>query len=155
MRVRAPIDGPNARSATSQRGSFLLEALISVLIVAFGVLGSIGLIARSMQTIDDAKYRGEAAFLASSLVAQMWIANKATLSAEFDSTAGSGAAYKEFKAVVEQRLPNAASLAQDVFVSAGPTPTSTNVVITIRWQSPGDDPSVVRQYQSAATIGSN
>ncbi len=135
-----------------EQGSFLLEALISVLIVAFGVLGSIGLLARSMQTIDDAKFRGEAAYLASSLVGQMWVADRTTLGAEFDST-GTGAGYTEFKTLVGQRLPNAASLPPTVTVSGGPTPTSTNVVITIQWQSPGDP--VVHQYQSTATIGSN
>jgi len=145
---------PVVRPAARQRGSFLLEAMISLLIIGFGVLGSIGLLARSMQTIDDAKFRGEAAYLASSLVGQMWIADRKTLSAQFDST-GSGAGYTEFKALVGQRLPNAASYPPIVDVTAGPTPTSTNVVITVRWQLPGDNPPVVHQYQSAATIGAN
>lgn len=154
MRARPTMMRPYAHAAARQDGSFLLEALISVLIVAFGILGSIGLLARSMQTIDDAKFRGEAAYLASSLVGQMWTADRATLSTEFASTGG-GAGYTEFKTLVGQRLPNAASLPPTVDVTAGPTATSTNVVITIRWQLPGDNPPVVHQYQSAATIGSN
>jgi len=56
-----------------QRGGFLLEALIAVLIVAFGVLGLIGLQARAIQNVDDAQYRAEAAFLANSLLGQMWV----------------------------------------------------------------------------------
>ncbi len=54
-----------------QSGSFLLEALIAILIVALGVLGSVGLLARSMQDVDDAKFRGEAAYLANSIIDQM------------------------------------------------------------------------------------
>ena len=39
------------RRAMRQRGSFLLEALISVLIVALGMLGLIGLQARAFQNV--------------------------------------------------------------------------------------------------------
>ena len=94
------------RGAARQRGSFLLEALISVLIVAFGVLGLIGLQARAIQNVDDAQYRGEAAYLANALIGQMWVSNQATLVADFDS-GGAGIPYTEFKTWVGQRLPGA------------------------------------------------
>ncbi len=61
------------RRAAAQRGGFLLEALISVLIVALGVLGLIALQARAIQNVDDAQYRAEAAYLANALLGQMWI----------------------------------------------------------------------------------
>jgi len=125
-----------------------------------GGLGIVGLYARSVQTIDDAKYRGEAALLAHSLVGRMWVtANSfAALQANFDSvTPGTGAGYIEFKKLVLQQVPN--SLAPDVVVSAGPSATSTNVQITIKWTHPGDtrDPLLPkpRQYDLNATIGSN
>ena len=141
--------------ASPQQGSFLLEALISILIVALGVLGVVGLYARSVQNVDDAKFRGEAALLVNTLLGQMWIADTqfASLSAKFDS-GGGGAEYTEFAAMVAQRLPN--SVAPVVTVLVGPTPNSSNVVVNITWQHPGDtlDPTP-RKYDVNATIGSN
>ncbi len=45
----------------------MLEALIAILIVALGVLGIVGLYARSVQNVDDSKFRGEAALLVDQL----------------------------------------------------------------------------------------
>ncbi len=97
---------PNPPRASAQRGSFLLEALISVLIVALGLLGLIGLQARAIQNVDDAQYRAEAAYLANALLGQMWVHDPKTaqLMADFDDTAG-GPNYTEFKAWAAQRLP--------------------------------------------------
>ena len=138
-----------------QRGSFMLEALIAILIVALGVLGIVGLYARSVQNVDDSKFRGEAALLVNTLVGQMWISdpNTASLVAKFDSS-GSGAEYTEFAALVAQRLPN--SVAPVVTVTPGPTATSSNVAITIQWKHPGDtnDPTP-RKYDVNAVIGAN
>ena len=71
-----------------QRGSFLLEALISVLIVALGILGLIGLQARAIQNVDDAQYRAEAAYMANALLGQMWVYDRTKLVADFDSGGG-------------------------------------------------------------------
>jgi type IV pilus assembly protein PilV len=138
------------RRAAQQRGSFLLEALISVLIVAFGVLGLIGLQARAIQNVDDAQYRGEAAFLANALIGQMWVSDQKTLVADFDS-GGGGIPYTEFKTWVGQRLPGAK--APVVAVTPGVTATSSNVQITIFWQPPGEPSS--HKYDVDATIGTN
>jgi type IV pilus assembly protein PilV len=143
---------------TSQRGSFMLEALIAILIVALGVLGIVGLYARSVQNVDDAKFRGEAALLVNTLMGQMWTTDThlANLQARFDSGSG-GAEYVEFAAMVAQRMPN--SVPPVVTVTAGPTLTSSNVIVTIQWAHPGDfnDPALppLRQYNVNATIGAN
>jgi type IV pilus assembly protein PilV len=139
----------------TQRGSFMLEALIAILIVALGVLGTVGLYARSVQQVDDAKFRGEAALLASSVIGQMWLsdAHQAALTANFDS-GSAGPGYTEFAAMVAQRLPN--SVAPTVTVSAGPNASSSRVDILIQWKHPGDtlDPTF-RQFAANATIGTN
>ena len=141
-----------------QKGSYLLEALIAILIVAIGVLGVVGLYARSVQNVDDSKFRGEAALLVSTLIGQMWTSDTkfASLQAKFDSGTG-GPEYTEFAALVAQRLPN--SLAPTVVVSAGPTATSSDVLVTVQWTHPGDagDPllPLPRKYEVQATIGSN
>jgi type IV pilus assembly protein PilV len=149
-------------SRSLQQGSFMLEALIAILIVALGILGTVGLYARSIQNVDDAKFRGEAALLANTLVGQMWVTDTklANLTARFDSGSG-GAEYVEFAALVAQRLPNSAARPPTVTVTAGPTPTSSNVLITIWWVNPGDKndpmlpPNTMRQFDMNATVGSN
>lgn len=61
----------------------LLEALVALLIFAFGVLGLVGLQAAMTKAQSTAKYRADAAFLAQQVLGTMWtdgpnIANYAT-----------------------------------------------------------------------------
>ena len=135
--------GPRA-SGLAQRGSYLLEALIAILIVAIGVLGVVGLYVRSMQNVDDAKFRGEAALLVNTLVGQMWISDThfASLQAKFDS-GGGGAEYTEFAAMVAQRMPN--SVPPTVVVAAG-----TN---GHQHRRPGDHPVDTSGRQRPASAG--
>jgi type IV pilus assembly protein PilV len=143
----------------AQQGSFLLEALVAVLIVAFGVLGLLGLHARSIQHVEDAQYRAEAAYLASALVGQMWVDVKdpALLQAKYEDS-GSGAGYTEFKAMVDQRLPGASLAGNDPTVTfippaAPPAVQSPQVAITIFWQPPGE--TAPHRYQITTRIGKN
>jgi len=158
----------NVRAKRREAGSFLLEALIAILIVALGVLGSVGLLARSMQDIDDAKNRGEAAYLANWLIGQMWVSDRLTanLTANYDSTVGTGAGYTDFQSFVQQRLPNAALYNQDVTVAAGPNNgvngTNSLVTITVRWLPPGEckvppacTGATPHMYNITASIGAN
>ena len=161
---------PHLRSRKAlQSGSFLLEALIAILIVALGVLGSIGLLARSVQDVDEAKHRGEAAYLANLLIGQMWVTDRVTanLTANFASVPGTGVGYVDWQALVAQRLPNAGVFVQDVTVAAGPIATTTTnslVTVTLRWCPPADwDGTNCRatttgqphEYNAHAMIGAN
>ncbi|MEO8345344.1 MAG: hypothetical protein ABI607_06570 [Betaproteobacteria bacterium] len=138
----------------------MLEALIAILIVSLGILGTVGLFARSMQNVEDSKYRSEAALLASSLIGQMWVSDThlASLNSKFSDISG-GAEYVEFAAQLAQRLPMATAPPPTVVITAGPTAGSSNIVITINWVHPGDaaDPSLppFRQYVANATIAGN
>lgn len=152
-----------------QRGSFLLEALIAILIVSLGVLGSVGLLARSMQDVDESRNRAEAASLANGLIAQMWMTDRLTsnLDTLYSSTPGTGTGYVDFKALVASRLPNADLFEQDVVVAAGPivpaipaNQTNSMITITLRWQPPGErteqtTPPPPHQYSVTASIGAN
>jgi type IV pilus assembly protein PilV len=153
-----------------QQGSFLLEALIAILIVALGVLGSVGLLARSVQDVDDAKNRGEAAYLANMLIGQMWVTDRvtATLDTEYSSALGTGTGYGDFKTMVEQRLPNADKWPPDVVIAAGPIPgnlASSVITITIFWCPPGEwitalnacrnAANTPHEYNVVASIGAN
>ena len=141
---------PARTSRRRQDGSYLLEALIAILIIALAVLGLVGLLARSMQNVDDAKFRGEAAYLANSYIGQMWVDNKATLGANFDDSSG-GANYAAFSALVAQRLPNTDPPV--VTVGPGPTAQSSIVGITLTWQPPGDKEK--HSHFASATIAGN
>lgn len=134
------------------RGSFLLEALIAVLIVALGILGLVGLQARAIQNTDDAQYRSEAAFLANDLLGRMWTSNQPTLAADFAT--GSGTPYVDFKTLVQTRLPGASATAPTVTVAPrfGNVAMGYEVVITVFWQPPGD---VQHRYQTSATVKLN
>jgi len=155
------------RTSQRQQGSFLLEALIAIMIVALGVLGSVGMLARSVQDMDDAKNRGEAAYLANMLIGQMWLSDRVTanLDAQYGSTLGTGAGYLDFKTMVEQRLPNADKYLQEVIVNPVPIPAnlaSSAVTVRVRWCPPGEwiagtcrgtgQPHI---YNVTASIGAN
>ena len=160
MTSRRQFTTRSAARRTVQRGSFLLEALIAVLIVAFGILGLIGLQARAIQNVDDAQYRAEAAFLANSLLGQMWTYDPKQLKADFQT--GGGAPYVEFKNWVGQRLPganipaNAPRVTIDDPANLPLTPKSHNVLIQVYWQAPGEPAgSPVHKYELDATVGAN
>lgn len=52
-------------SSKSQGGVALLEVMIAILIISFGILGIIGLQANSIALTTDARYRVEASAFAS------------------------------------------------------------------------------------------
>jgi type IV pilus assembly protein PilV len=60
-------------SPGSQAGIALIEALIAILIISFGILGIIGLQANSIAFVSDARYRVDAAALADRLIGEMWV----------------------------------------------------------------------------------
>jgi Tfp pilus assembly protein PilV len=133
-----------------QRGSFLLEALIAVLIVALAILGIVGLMAWSIQNVDDSKYRGEAAALGTNFIGNMWLDDRTTaaLQAKYVSP---GTGYTELQSLMTQRLPNAQPPV--VNIVAGTMPETSDITVTMQWQPPGD--TVLHSYQVFATVGAN
>ncbi len=153
MTIAHPSGRTPRRSPAQQCGTFLLEALIALLIFAFGAIGIAGLHARAIRHVNDAHFRGEALHVAQSALARMKAANAATLHADFDMTS-SGAGYQ---AVLEQAkaLPgvSATRLAPEVHVTPGPSPDSRKVAVTVLWQLPGD--TGVHRYAATAVVGGN
>lgn len=58
--------------AKAQQGIAMIEVLISVLLLAIGILGLVGFQASMSKNTTQAKLRSEAAFLANQLIGQMW-----------------------------------------------------------------------------------
>lgn len=138
---RASAKSPPAR----QTGSYLLEALIAILIFAFGVLGLIGLLGSSIRVTNDARYRAEAANLANGMIADMWTTTPANIDT-FTS-----AKLPAWTTKVEALLPG--GIAPDVAVAPGFSSESRTVVVTIYWQMPGDPER--HQHVMTAQIGKN
>jgi type IV pilus assembly protein PilV len=148
-----------------QQGGFLLEALVAILIFSFGVLGLVGLQASAVEFTNDAQYRSEAAYLANTLIAQMWADDRSQIAVKYGMPPGPGPGYTAMKQTIDNLntgLPGAAALPavpgstslEILFNETAPvTPTSVNVRVVIRWKSPSD--VQVHNYEATATIGQN
>jgi type IV pilus assembly protein PilV len=143
-------------SGRTQRGAFLLEALIGILIFSLGVLGIVGLQARAIRFTNDAEFRAEAMYLANSLISQMWTDDRALLKTKYDSGSG-GTGYTAFKTSVTRALAGA-TIPDPVVVVDGPPPlpqansaTSNVVQVQVFWQLPGDP--ITHNYTTTGVIG--
>ena len=152
-----------------QRGGFLLEALIGILIFTLGVLGLMALQARAIGYSSDTQYRGEAAYLANSYIAKMWADSRANLLARYDE-AGE-AEYDAFASQVTALLPGATAPSVTITqappggmldAGAGTTGMSLNdnsslVTIVINWQQPANEGGapVTHNYTVTSVIGTN
>jgi type IV pilus assembly protein PilV len=130
-----------------QTGSYLLEALIAILIFAFGVLGLIGMLGTSVRVTNDARYRAEAANLANGMIGDMWTTTATNIDADF----GSGNVPAAWTTKIASLLPG--GIAPQVTVSPGIDSQSRTVTVTIYWQAPGDP--VRHQQVMTAQIGKN
>ena len=71
---------PQHRSPEA-RGFALLEVLVSILILSFGILGIVGLQARAINFSVDAEDRNRAALLANEAATDMWVNRSVTIPA--------------------------------------------------------------------------
>jgi type IV pilus assembly protein PilV len=134
-----------------QTGSYLLEALIAILIFAFGILGLVGLLGSSLRVTNDARYRVEASNLASSMIADMWTRSAAQIDAEFGT---GGARLAAWQAKAEDLLPSAAANPITVNLPpAGLSAQSRTATVTVYWQMPGE--SELHRHMMSAEIGKN
>ena len=147
---------PDRHLGRTQRGAFLLEALIGILIFSLGVLGIVGLQARAIRFTNDAEFRAEAMYLANSLISEMWTDNRALLKTKYESPGGAG--YTLFKAKVHAALAGATIFPEPIVNVDGPPPlpqansaTSNVVQVQISWQLPGD--LVTHNYTTTGVIG--
>lgn len=121
------------RRSTGQRGVTLIEVLVSVLIVSFGILGLVALQARAIQFSLAADDRNRASLFADDLAAQMRLARTVTLApVQIDAFEKR---VQGLDPVTDQPtglgLPNAS-----LTVTPGAVPN--RATITITWRHPGD-----------------
>lgn len=121
----------------------LLEALVGLLIFAFGVLGIVGLQAAMTQAQTAAKFRADAAYLASEARGAMWV--DMTNLMNYDTTA-SCASHPRCKAWTDKVAATLPSGAADIEVTAAGL-----VTITITWTAPNEG---THTYRTATAIRS-
>ena len=111
-------------------GVILLEALISVVIVATGILAIIGLQGTAKKIAVDAKFRTDASFIASQTISQMW--------ADWDHIpdyAGSGHPTTDHTLPASDVLPGGSR----TITIAGDSTTGYVATVTVGWTLPGAD----------------
>ena len=124
------------------RGFALLEVLVAILLLSFGILGIVGLQARAINFSVDAEDRNRAALLANEVATDMWVYRSvtipATLLSAWQAKVGNPAA---------GGLPGA---------SGTITPVSANSAdIVIAWQEPGhagDPNNTGSRFQTRVTL---
>jgi len=120
------------RRATRRRaqgGVALIEALISILIFAFGVLGLMGLEARAINFSVDAEDRNRAAVFASEVASTLWLSGSIAAGASAANITAWNLSVNVANAP-QTGLPNGT-------VAVTPVAGTTNAAdIVITWQSP-------------------
>lgn len=125
---------PNAVSFVSgrqsQSGIALIESLVSVVMLAIGILAIIGLQATMNANSTEAKYRAEASFLANELLGQMWVdqINLSKYAVASGTCSQTYASCSTWLTKVGRNLPGGSA----VVVING-----VDVTITVTWQTPG------------------
>lgn len=140
-----------------ESGMMLIEALVAILIFSIGILALVGLQATAVKQSTDARYRAEAAALASELIAEMWVSNRdpATLKTNFEGTAGSGGGlYAAWATRVGQVLPGATGVAAPtVVVDGAGTALPGSVFVTLTWLAPNEPATATpHSYVTRAVI---
>ena len=111
----------------SVRGAALIEALVGILILSFGILGLVGLQAGMSRAQTITKHRGDAAYLAAELVGTMWL-DKPNL-ANYSTAPGTACTYQrcaDWVGKVAAALPQGQS---EITV----TPANGLVSLTVTW----------------------
>lgn len=130
---------PQKIPAKRQGGSFILEALIGLVLFATGIIALMGMAAQAVNDVGQSKYRNDASDLAQELVGEMWI-SAATPDA-FDLST--------WESRVQSRLP-----AGDDTVTVRADGITVDIEIT--WSDKKDGGNDVRhRYLTTATIAKN
>lgn len=154
-----------------QAGVALIEALVSMLIFAVGLLALLGLQTLGIKAANDGKYRADAAYLANQLVSQMWAEDRNNLSGyNYNCTSGSnctfacgggsssGTAPAPLQSWLNQlsgHFPTGATsqvMVVTVPPSAWQTSATYQVAVSICWRMPGDPTGQYHNYVTSAQI---
>lgn len=134
-----------------QSGVALLDALVGLMIFAFGVLGVMGLQASLTKAQGGAKFRADAANLSNELLGLMWGDAPGNLTRYASSTCAAHAPCKDWSDKVRKSLPSATTTVAVNLVAlpAGAATTIADVSVTLTWEVPGEG---VHSYQASTRV---
>ena len=118
---------PQARRSR-QDGMALIEALVGVLIFAFGIIGLVGLQVAMTRAQGTAKFRSDAAYLSSQVVGAMWADRGNLAQYNTDTTCAAYVACKDWTDKVATTLPAGTA---SLVATAG----TGDVALTITWST--------------------
>jgi len=145
-----------------QRGFFLIEAMVAILIFALGILGLVAMSSTAVSSQSDAQYRTDAASLADAMAGQIALglnrtgatpaavaANKAASLVAFAHQPGGAACAYGGGATADPNLLPLVARASDPLIMPGAGPATQQIVvnpagnfnrveITLCWKSPSD-----------------
>ncbi|MEJ6006402.1 pilus assembly protein PilV [Paucibacter sp. AS339] len=124
------------------RGIALIEALVGIMIFAFGVLGLVGLQASMTKAQTGSKFRADASNLSSELLGVMWSDKPGSLGNYTTASCAAYARCKDWSDKVGKTLPSATTA---VVVNAA----TGEVDITINWTQAGEGQ---HRYQTSAMV---
>ena len=144
-----PRHGRRPGPGSYQQGVAMLEAMIAIVILAIGLLGTVGLQARSYSALSDASMRAEATMAAEKLLGLMSndVANINSYALAEGATGGPSVA--PWLAETKARMPSTI-----VSVKLTPQTARTMVEITLRWTrktGSAENKHVLTSYVAGAT----
>lgn len=141
-----------------QAGVAMVEAMVAIVIFSIGILGIVGMQARSTQMMTDSVLRAQASQLASQLISEMWLTDPGQRAALYST---GGTRYLQWHGSFASGvnvLPGASANPPTVNVVTAQVPlptvpptnyTVSDVTVTLFWQRAG---GAVNQYITTARI---
>jgi type IV pilus assembly protein PilV len=125
-----------ARPAARQRGMSLIEVLVSILLISFGIVGLLGILATTVANSTDAENRNRAAMIANQLTSQMILNTTVTGCA---STTPADVVCSNL--VTNVANPTAGGQTNPNYLPSGAVSfaatTANSTLITVTWTTPG------------------
>jgi type IV pilus assembly protein PilV len=144
----------------AQSGSFIIEAMISLLLFAVGLIGLMALSAQALNQVGQSKARNDASYIAGDLIAEMWVSDTVNIDAwltRLDAVVPGAAAtsnvYLASCDCVDTTGPDVCA-GPDTGNVAIPRPGSQAVTICIQWTD-RKDPTNLRRYSTSSLISKN
>jgi type IV pilus assembly protein PilV len=129
------------RTSNFQAGVMLIEALIAILIFSIGILALLGMQGTAIKSTTDARYRSEAAFLATQIVGQMWVDDKDQLGRYDTDNPAIYLPRDTWMNNVAATLPGitvGGALSPSIKVGPGAGLVDREVRVQVQWKQPGE-----------------
>lgn len=126
------------RPRRGQRGIALIEAMVGMMIFAFGVLGVVGLQASMTKAQTASKFRADASNLANELLGRMWSDTPANLPNYASAGCAAYANCKDWLAKLQGSLPQGGAVVAVALVSAAGDPPIYEATVQVNWSQPGE-----------------